>query len=167
MWHIVIPFYLAVVLSVHRRRARAVPCRRGAIPRRRGAVTPSLTVKEPSRRPSPSRSRRTVHCRRGAVAPSLAVKKPSAVSTDDSGYSSRPPKPLVRLVVALPLLTPPPPICRRLSLWPSPFVPLVRPAGCPVSSLLTPPPPICRRLRLSSRRCLLLSRPSRASCPAG
>jgi hypothetical protein len=26
----------------------------------------------------------------------------------------------------------------------SPFVPLVRPAGCRVSSLLTPPPPICR-----------------------
>jgi hypothetical protein len=40
-----------------------------------------------------------------------------------------------------------------------------RPSG--VSSLLTPPPPICQRLRLSSRRCLLLSRPSRASRPAG
>jgi hypothetical protein len=90
------------------------------------------------------------------------------VSTDDSGHSSRPSKPLVvRLVVALPLLTPPPPICRRLSLRPSPFVPLVRPASCPVSSLLTPPPPICQRLRLSSRRRLLLSRPSRASRPAG
>ena len=42
------------------------------------------------------------------------------------------------------------------------FVPLVRPAGCPLSSLLTPPPPICRCLRLSSRR-RLLSRPSGTS----
>ena len=143
---------IAVVLSVHRRRARAVPCRRGAV----------------ARRPSPSRSRRAIHCCRGAVAPYLTIKEPSAVSTDDSGHSSRPSKPLVvRLVVALPLLTPPPPICRRLSLRPSPFVPLVHPASCPVSSLLTPPPPICQRLRLSSRRCLLLSRPSRASRPAG
>ena len=57
--------------------------------------------------------------------------------TDDSGHSSRPFKPLVvRLVVALPLLTPTPPICRRLSLRPSPFMPLVRPADCPVSLLL-------------------------------
>jgi hypothetical protein len=48
------------VLSVHRRRARAVPRRRGAV----------------ARRPSPLRSRRAVHCRRGAVAPSLAVEEP-------------------------------------------------------------------------------------------
>jgi hypothetical protein len=160
--------------------SRAVPRHRGAVapslaveepsravPRRRGAVTPSLTVEEPSRRPSPSRSRHAVHCLRGAVAPYLIIKEPSAVSTDNSGHSSRPSKPLVRLVVTLPLLTLPPPICRRLSLRPSPFMPLFRPADCPVSSLLTPPPPICRRLRLSSRRHLLLSRPSRASRPAG
>jgi len=136
--------------------------------RRRGAVAPSLAVEEPPRRPSPSRSRRAAHCRRGAVAPYLTIKEPSAMSTDDFGHSSRPSKPLVvPLVVALPLLTPPPPICRHLSLRPSPFEPLVHPASCPVSSLLTPPPPICQRLRLSSRRRLLLSRPSRASRPAG
>ena len=151
---------IAVVLSVHRRRARAVPCRRGA-------VAPSLTVEEPLCRPSPSRSRRAVHCRRGAVTPYLIIKELSAVSTDNSGHSSRPSKPLVRLVVTLPLLTPPPPICRRLSLRPSPFVPLVHPADCPISSLLTPPPPICRCLRLSSRRHLLFSCPSRASRLAG
>ena len=87
---------IAVVLSVHRCRARAVPRRQGAV----------------ARRPSPLRSRRAVHCRRGAVAPYLAIKEPSAVSTDDSGHSSRP----SQVVVALPLLTPPPPICRRLSL---------------------------------------------------
>ena len=171
---------IAVVLSVHRRRFCAVPCRRGAIarvpcrrgaiarvPHRRGAVAPSLTIEEPSRRPSPSRSRRAVHCRRGAVAPYLIIKEPLAVLTDNSGHSSRPSKPLVWLIVTLPLLTPLPPICRRLSLRPSPFVPLVHPADCPVSSLLTPPPPICRRLRLSLRRHLLLSRPSRASRLAG
>ena len=50
---------IAVVLSVHRRRARAVPRRRGAV----------------ARRPSPLRSRCTVHCRRGAIAPSLAVEE--------------------------------------------------------------------------------------------
>jgi hypothetical protein len=137
-----------------------------AVPRRGGAVASSLTVEEPSRRPSPSRSRRAVPHHRGAVAPYLAIKEPSAVSSDDSGHSSRPSKPLVWLVVALSLLTLPPPICRRPSLWPSPFVPLVRPAGCRVSLLLTPPPPICRRLRLSSCR-RLLSRPSQASRPAG
>jgi len=67
---------IAVVLSVHCRRARAVP-------RRRGAVAPSLTVEEPSRRPSPSRSRRAIHCRRGAFAPYLTIKELSAVLTDD------------------------------------------------------------------------------------
>ena len=46
---------IAVVFSVHRRCARAVPCRRGAI----------------VCHPLPSRSRRTVHCRRGAIAPSI------------------------------------------------------------------------------------------------
>jgi len=71
---------IAVVLSVHRRRARAVP-------RRRGAVAPSLAVEEPSRCPLPSRRCRAVHCRR---APYLAIKEPSAMSTDDSGHSSRP-----------------------------------------------------------------------------
>jgi len=106
---------ITVVLSVHRRRARTVPCRRGAVARRpspsRSRRSPSLAVEEPSRRPSPSRSRRAIHCCRGAVAPYLIIKEPSAVSTDDSGHSSHPSKPLVvRLVVALPLLTPPPPM---------------------------------------------------------
>ena len=151
---------IAVVLSVHPRRARTVP-------RRRGAVAPTLTIKEPSRRPMPSRSCRAVHCCQGAAALSLAVKKLLAVLTDDSGHSSCSPKPLVRLVVALSLLTPPPPNCRRLSLRSLPFVPLVHPAGCPISSLLSPPPPICQCLRLSSRRRLLLSCLSRASRPAG
>jgi hypothetical protein len=116
---------IVVVLSVHRRHACAVPCCRGAVAHRplplrsrravhcrRGAVTPSLAVEEPSRRPLPLRSRRAVHCRRGAVAPYLAIKEPSAVSTDDSSHSSCP----SQVVVALPLLMPPPPICRRLSL---------------------------------------------------
>jgi hypothetical protein len=139
-----------------------------AVPRRQGAIAPPLTIEEPSRQPLPSRSRRTVHCRRGVVALYLTIKEPSAVSTDDSGHLSRPSKPLVvRLVVALPLLTPPPPICWCLSLRTSPFVPLVHPTSCPVSLLLMPPPPICQRLRLSSRRHLLLSRPYRASRPAG
>ena len=166
------------------RSCRAVHCRC----RRGGATASSLAVEEPSRRPlqSPSRSHhavhcshrrgaitpslplrshRAVHCRRGAVAPYLAIKEPLAVSTDDSGHSSRPsqapgwqPRPLVWMVVVLPLLTPPPSICRCLSLW--------HRLSCHVSLLLTPPPPICRRLRLSSRR-RLLPRPSRASRPAG
>ena len=172
---------IAVVLSVHRRRARAVP-------RRRGAVAPSIAVEEPSRRPSPSRSRRAVHCRRGAVAPYLAIKEPSAVSTDDSGHSSRP----SQVVVSLPLLTPPPPICRRLSLrhrlsclssvrlvvpsprfsrrhLPSasasashravaschaPLGPLVRLVKA--SPLLTPPPPICGIIESSQQSGLTL-----------
>jgi hypothetical protein len=62
------------VLSVHRRRAHAVPCRRGAVGRRRA---PSLAIEEQSHRPSPLRSRRAVPRRRGAVAPSIAVEEPS------------------------------------------------------------------------------------------
>jgi hypothetical protein len=116
---------IAVVLLVHCRRARAIPRRQGAVARHpsplrshcavhchRGAVAPSLAIKEPSHRPLPSRSRCAVHCHRGAVAPYLAIKEPPAMSTDDSGHSSRP----SQVVVALPLLTLPPPICRRLSL---------------------------------------------------
>ena len=76
---------IAFVLSVHRRRARA--------------------VEAPSRRPSPSRSRCAVHCRRGAAC---------RLTTPATRHA--PPRPLVRMVVALPLLTPPPSICRRLSL---------------------------------------------------
>jgi hypothetical protein len=71
---------IAVVLLVHRRRARAVPCRRGAVVRRpsllRSRRAPSLAVEEPSRHPLPSRSRRAIPCRRGAVAPSIAVEEP-------------------------------------------------------------------------------------------
>jgi len=65
---------IAVVLSVHRRRARAVPCRRGspsrsrrAVPHRQGAVAPSLAAKESSRRPLPLKSRRAVPHHQGAV----------------------------------------------------------------------------------------------------
>jgi hypothetical protein len=191
---------IAVVLSVHRRRARGVPCRGGAITRR---PSPSWgAVEELSRRTSPSRSR--LPCRLTTPATRLALpslssgwlprclsshrRLPSAGALHCGHHlsclssirlvvpsprfsrhhlpSACPSKPLVWLVVALPLLTPPPPICRCPSLRPSPFVPLVHPAGCSVSSLLTPPPPICRCLCLSSRR-RLLSRPSQASCPAG
>jgi hypothetical protein len=134
---------IAVVLSVHRRRARAVPCRRGAVPRRR-----SLALEEPSRRPSLLRSRRAIPRHRGAVATSIAVERRTSQSRirrlcrlTNLATRHAPPRPLIRLVVALPLLTPPPSICRRLSLQPSPFVPLVRLAGCSVSSILTPPPP--------------------------
>ena len=156
------PHRPSVVLSVYRRRTRAVPCRRGAV------TLSIIAVEEPSRRPLPSRSRRAVHCCRGAVAPYLAIKEPSAVSTDDSGHSSRP----SQVVVAFPLLTPPPPICRRLSLrhrlscllsvrlvfaspcfsrphlsagasasCHTPLGPLVRLVKA--SHLLMPPPPIC------------------------
>jgi len=156
---------IAVVLSVHHRRARAVP-RANEEPSRRplpsrsrravhccrhqGAIAPSLAVKEPSRRPSPSRSHRAVPRRQGSVAPSIAVavEEPSravphrrgavapsiAVAIEEPSRRTSPsrshrpcllttpatchapPRPLVRMVVALPLLMPPPSIFRRLSL---------------------------------------------------
>ena len=141
-------------------------------PSRRGlhhplfAITPSIAAHRRfalgpsppcSRRPLPSRSHHAVPPLRGAVAPlpSRSHWVPSAVSTNDSGHSSRPSQ------------ASRPDGCRVASphsaafhlpvplIVASPFVPLVRPAGCRVSSLLTPPPPICRRLRLSSRRRLL------------
>jgi hypothetical protein len=144
---------IAVVLSVHRRHDRAVPCRRGA-------VAPSIENEEPSRRPFPSRSRRAIHCCQGAIPPYLAIKEPSAVLTDDSGHLSLV-TPLTGLSSGRLLPHLPAPLIAA-----SPFVPLIRWAGCPVSSLLTPPPPICRCFRLSSRR-RLLSRPTRASHLAG
>ena len=141
---------------------------RCAIPRRRGAITSSISVavKEPLHRPSPSRSHCTVHCCRGVVVPFLTIKEPLAVSTDDSGHSSRPSQASCPdgCHVASPHAAAfhlPAPLIVAL-----PFLPLVHPAGCHVSSLLTPPPPICWRLRLSWRR-RLLSRPSQASRPAG
>ena len=69
------------------------------------ALAPSLAVEESSRRPSPSRSRCVVHCRQGAAC---------RLTTPATRHA--PPMPLVRMVVVLPLLTPPPSICRRLSL---------------------------------------------------
>jgi hypothetical protein len=161
------------------------------IHRRRVAIAPSLAIELPSRSRRPSPSRRALHhpqfaiapsiavvlavhrrraCavsrRRGAVAPYLAIKEPSAVWTDDSDHSSHPSQASHPdgCRVASPHATAfhmPAPLIAA-----SPFVPLVLPAGCRVSSLLLPPPPICRCLRLSSRR-RLLSHPSRASCPAG
>jgi hypothetical protein len=74
--------------------------------------------------------------------------------------------PLIRLEVALPLLMPPPPICRQLCLslcrclsscplsMPLPLMPLVRLVV--MSPLLTPPPPVCGHLRLSLQRRLSL-----------
>ena len=92
------------------------------------ALTPSLAVKEPLCRPLPSplRSHCAVPCRKGAVVPSIAIeeqsrrtsplrsRRPCRLTTPATRHA--PPRPLVRMVVALPLLTPPPSICRRLSL---------------------------------------------------
>jgi hypothetical protein len=175
---------IAVVLSVHRRRSRAVPCCRGAVTRRpspsmsrraishrlssrcavpchQGAVTSFIAVEEPSRCTSPSRSRRL--CRLTTPVTRLAPPSLSSgwlsrcfssrhclpfagashcghrLSCLSSGRLVLPsPRfshrhlpsasasashravtsschahlgPLVRLVKASPLLTPPPPIC--------------------------------------------------------
>ena len=92
-----------------------------AIPRRRVAVTvaPSLAV---APRPSPSIRLHAVH-RRCALGPSpphssgplpSRSRRPCRLTTPATRHA--PPRPLVRMVVALPLLTPPPSICQRLSL---------------------------------------------------
>ena len=85
---------IAVVLTVHRRRARAVP-------RRRGAVAPSIAieepwlapsiavaVEEPSRcpLPSPSMSHRVVPRHRGAVVPTAEPKNKRCIRC--KGYLS-------------------------------------------------------------------------------
>ena len=62
-----------------------------------GAIPVFIAVEEPSHRTSPSRSR-----------------QPCRLTTPATRHT--PPRPLVRLVVPLPLLTPPSPICQRLSL---------------------------------------------------
>ena len=148
-------------------------------------LTPSLAVEEPSRPPSPSRSRRAVPCHRGAVTPSIVVEE---LSRHPSPSRSRRPCRQAALTVAgiitnirhssRPSQALCPAGCRVASphaaashlpaplIAASPLVLFVHPAGCPVSLLFTLPPPICRRLLLSSRR-RLLSRPSRASRSAG
>jgi hypothetical protein len=92
------------------------------------ALTPFLAVEEPLCRPMPSplRSHCAVPCRKGAVVPSIAIeeqsrrtspsrsRRPCRLTTPATRHA--PPRPLVRMVVTLPLLTPPPSICRRLSL---------------------------------------------------
>jgi hypothetical protein len=99
-----------------------------AVPRHRGAVAPSLAVEELSRRPLPlpSRSHCAIPRRRGAITLSIAVEAPSRRTSPSRSRwpcllttlatCHAPPRPLVWMVVALPLLTPPPSICRRLSL---------------------------------------------------
>ena len=85
-------------------------------------------------RPSPSRSHRAVPRRQGAVVPSIAVSRPSLASHLDGCRAASPHSAAfhlpVPLIVASPfeplvhlagchvssLLTPPPPICRRLRL---------------------------------------------------
>ncbi len=97
---------------------RPLPLRsRRAVHCHRGATTPSLALEELSRCPLPLRSRRAVPCHHGAVG---HVNEPPSQWPESSPTSvtcHTPPRPGVRLVVALPLLTLPPPICRRLSLW--------------------------------------------------
>jgi hypothetical protein len=106
------------------------------------ALAQSLAIEEPLRRPLPSRSHRVIHCRRcqGAIAPSLAVEEPSrrpspsrsrraAVRCCCRQFSPSRSRRPAGCHASL-LLTPTPPICRRL------------------------------RLSFSSRRRRLLSRPS-------
>ena len=129
--------------------------------RRRGAIAPSLAIKEPSRHllPLPSRRHCAVPRHRGAVAPSLAIEEPSRRPLPSPSMSHRA-VPRCRGAVEQSIAV------KEPSRRPLPSR-SCRPAGCHVSSLLKPPPPICRRLRLSSCRRHLLSRPSRASRPAG
>ena len=83
---------IAVVLSVHRRHARAVPCRRGAV----------------ARRPLPSRSRRAIPHHRGAVALlSLAVEAIApSIAIDRHTLPSRSPRPC-RMTTPATCLAPP------------------------------------------------------------
>ena len=83
----------------------------------RGAVVLSLTIEELSRRPLPPRSRRAVSRRHRAIG--RVNGPPSQWPESSPTFVTRhvPPRPRLRLVVALPLLTSPPPICQRLSLW--------------------------------------------------
>ena len=90
---------------------------------------PSLAIEELSHRPlpSPSRSHRAIPCCQGAVVPSIAIKEPSRRTLPSTSRRPcqlmtpatchTPPRPLVWMVVTLPLLTPPPSIFWCLSLW--------------------------------------------------
>ena len=154
---IAITRFLAVHLRLVRRPLPS-SCHRGrAIPRPRAAP---ITLYLPLHHPSPLCSWSI-----SAVVPCLTIKEPLA-STDESGHSSCPSQDSRPdgCPVDSPLATAFHVLASLIAA--SPFVPLVHPADCRISSLLMPPPPICRRIRLSSRR-RLLSRPSRASRPAG
>jgi hypothetical protein len=105
----------SIVMSLRSSHHRAVPRRRvgRALHHPLFTIAPSIAAHRfcalgpsppRSRRPTPSRSHRAVPRRQGAVAPSIAVTHHA------------PPRPLIWMVATLPLLTPPPSICRRLSL---------------------------------------------------
>ena len=112
---------IAIVLSVHCRRPphshRPLPSWRCcAVHCRREAVALSLFVEEPSHHPLPSRIRHAAPCCQGSVGRVDGPPSHWSESSPTSATRHAPPRPLVWLVVALPLLTPPPPICRCLSL---------------------------------------------------
>jgi hypothetical protein len=92
-------FAIAPSIAAHRRCALGPSPHARAVPRRQGAIAPSLVVEKPLR-----------HCRRVAV----GSRWPCRPTTPATCHA--PPRPLVRMVVALPLLTLPPSICRCLSL---------------------------------------------------
>ena len=71
---------IAPSLSVHHH------CNRSPSPSRLRCPSPYITIKEPSRHPSPSRSRRAVHCRRAA--PSITVEELSIAVNLSTAFKS-------------------------------------------------------------------------------
>ena len=85
---------IAPSLSVHHH------CNRSPSTSRSRCLSPYITITEPSRHPSPPRSRRAIHCCRAA--PSLTVEEPSIAVNPSTAFKSPLHRPLLSIAVQSP-----------------------------------------------------------------
>ena len=89
---------IAPSLSVHHH------CDRSPSPSCSRCPSPYIAIKEPSRHPSPSRSRRAVHCR--CAAPSITAEEPSIAVNPSTPFKSPSLCPLLSIAVESPSCRP-------------------------------------------------------------
>jgi len=89
---------IAPSLSVHHH------CDRSPSPSRSCCPSPYITIKEPSRHPLPSRSRRAVHCSRAAL--SITIEELSIPAIPSTAFKSPSLRPLLSIAVESPSCRP-------------------------------------------------------------
>ena len=89
---------IAPSLSIHHH------CNRSPSPSRSCCPSEYIAIKEPSRHPLPSRSRRAVHCRRAT--PSITIEEPSIAVNPSTAFKLPLLRPLLSIAVELPSCCP-------------------------------------------------------------